>query len=253
MDRYAAGDDSAFKEVYDQLVPPLFAFLVRKVGEPSRAEDLVQQALLQMHVARGRFVPGSRVMPWAFAIAHRLFLDTAKRKKLELLTSDGSVPVNCPSVVPGPATLFESKEVESLLLAQLSDLSDAQREAFELVHYGQLSQAEIAEMLGVSIASVKLRLQRANEAIRRALEPMLDEHGALTRRRPDRGRERARSSGAHPPTRSNATDSRKPNDSIVPLSARAIALPTACSGSLKKMHLASAPRATEVRATATKV
>jgi RNA polymerase sigma-70 factor, ECF subfamily len=169
MARYAAGDEYAFEELYRQLAPPLFDFLLRKVGERARAEDLVQQSMLQMHVARGRFVPGSRVAPWAFAIAKRLFLDGARRKKLELLTADGNPPADSASEGPGPLTLLESRELESLVFAQLPGLSDGQREAFELVHYRQMSHAEAAEALGVSVASIKLRMQRANGAVRDAL------------------------------------------------------------------------------------
>jgi len=54
-------------------------------------------------------------------------------------------------------------------------LSDAQREVFELVYYAHMSHAETAEALGISVASVKLRLQRANGAVREALGPLLNE------------------------------------------------------------------------------
>lgn len=175
MARYAAGDASAFEELYDQLAPRLFAFLLRKVGDRARTEDLLQQSMLQMHLARGRFVPGSRVAPWAFAIAHRLFLDSARRKKLEILSPDGDAAPDFAHQGPGPATVVETRELDSLLRAHLQRLSSAQREAFELVHYGQLSHAEAAETLGVSLASVKLRLQRANITLRAALGSVLHE------------------------------------------------------------------------------
>src|SRR5688572_22381680 len=59
MERYANGDEAAFGELYDALVPRLYAFVLRKMRDPVRAEDLVQQTMLQVHCARGRFVPGS--------------------------------------------------------------------------------------------------------------------------------------------------------------------------------------------------
>ncbi len=169
MDRYAAGDDSAFGTLYDALAPRLYAFAVRKVRDRSRAEDLVQQTMLRLHLARGRFIRGSRVTPWAFAIIERLFLDTVRRKKLELLAPTKDAGVEAPSFHSGPEESALTKQVGTLVQRELSRLSAPQQQAFELVYCGQLSHAEAAELLGVTVASVKLRIQRANQAIRAAL------------------------------------------------------------------------------------
>src|SRR5207253_9574955 len=72
MEQYAAGDDAAFARVYDALAPRLYGYLLRQTHERSRAEDLLQQTMLQIHRARDRFIPGAEVTPWAFAIARRL-------------------------------------------------------------------------------------------------------------------------------------------------------------------------------------
>ena len=79
MDRYACGDDAAFGELYDLLAPRLHAFLCRRVRDESFAEDLLQQTFLQMHAARRHFCQGAEVMPWAFAIARRLLIDSVRR------------------------------------------------------------------------------------------------------------------------------------------------------------------------------
>src|SRR5262245_58232460 len=83
MDRHADGDAAAFRTIYDLLVPRLKAFFSTR--DPSRAEDLVQQTLLQIHRARQTFVRGSDVYPWAYAIGRRLLIDAHRRKKFELL------------------------------------------------------------------------------------------------------------------------------------------------------------------------
>ncbi len=79
MDRYACGDDAAFDELYDLLAPRLNVFLCRRVRDEALAEDLVQQTFLQMHAARRHFSQGAEVMPWAFAIARRLLIDSVRR------------------------------------------------------------------------------------------------------------------------------------------------------------------------------
>lgn len=169
MERYSRGDDSAFEVLYDALAPALYRFLLRKVRDPARAEDFVQQTMLQVHCARGRFVPGSRVKPWIFAIASRIFLDQVRRKKVEVLTPDADTAQGTRSDRPSPEATIEAKELEGLVRVALERLSAPQREVFELVIYAQMSHAEVAEMLGVTVASVKLRMQRANRTVRETL------------------------------------------------------------------------------------
>ena len=70
MDRYASsGDAAAFSELYDLLAPRLCGYLLRQTRDRVLTEDLLQQTMLQIHHARGRFIRGARVVPWAFAIA----------------------------------------------------------------------------------------------------------------------------------------------------------------------------------------
>lgn len=170
MARYAIGDDAAFVEVYRAVCPRLYSFILRKVRDRSRAEDIVQQTMLQIHCARGRFLPGSRATPWVFSIATRLFLDHAKRKKVEILSTGCDDTHERPSDRPSPEAFIASKELEAIVRAEVERLSPPQREAFELVHYGQMSHAEAAEVLGVTVTTVKLRMQRANQIVRAALQ-----------------------------------------------------------------------------------
>src|SRR5258708_12316377 len=103
MDRYANGDDGAFGDLYDLLAPRLYGYLVRQTRNTARAEDLVQQTFLQMHCARGRFVPGADVVPWAFAIARRLLIDGVRRSgrevSLELREEAGAPPPLSPELL----------------------------------------------------------------------------------------------------------------------------------------------------------
>jgi RNA polymerase sigma-70 factor (ECF subfamily) len=168
MDRYARGDEAAFAALYDALAPKLYAFVLRKVHDSARAEDLVQATLVRIIAARGRFVAGSHVTPWAFAILHRLFLDQVKRKKIEI-PSDGRVSDDPPSEQPGPEECADFRERDQLLRRALDSLSAPQRLTYELIIFEQLTHAEAAEVLGVTVAAIKLRLQRAKHAITEAL------------------------------------------------------------------------------------
>ena len=171
MDRYAAGDDAAFGEVYDKLAPKLFGFLLKHTRDRARAEDIVQQTMLRIHKARGRFIPGAEVMPWAFAIARRLLVDAHRRGGRELLaTSDDDDKSDVLVALDAAADeLAIAKETAAKIDAELRRLPENQRVAFELIKQEGMSVAEAAQVLGTTVAAVKLRAHRAYESLRGSL------------------------------------------------------------------------------------
>jgi RNA polymerase sigma-70 factor (ECF subfamily) len=187
MDRYARGDDSAFDQVYDGLAPRLQSFLLRYTHDRARIEDVIQQTMLQIHRARGRFTLGGQVVPWAFAIARRLLIDMHRRGGREVLapTSDESL-TELMAALDAPADdVAIAKEVGARLAEELARLPENQRVAFELIKQDGLSVAEAAQVLGTTVAAVKLRAHRAYEALRAVLAELGtedDKHTTHTRR-----------------------------------------------------------------------
>jgi RNA polymerase sigma-70 factor, ECF subfamily len=169
MERYARGEDAAFALLYDAVAPRLHQYLLRQSRDPSRAEDLLQQTLLHMHRARGRFTPGAEVLPWAFAIARRLLIDSVRRRKFEVLAdpvADGREPAGDHR---GADDLLDSKRLALAVERELLRMPEAQRVAFELIKKEGLSVKEAAAVLGTTTTAVKLRAHRAYVALREAL------------------------------------------------------------------------------------
>jgi len=175
MARYALGEEAAFGEVYDALAPRLYAYLLRLSRSPARAEDLLQQTMLKIHLARGSFIPGAAVAPWAYAIAHRLFIDGTRRTKREvpLEDPDDSGPKAARDEAAAADDLVAAEQLAARIRRELGKLPDNQRVAFELLKQEGLSVAEAAAVLGVSVTAVKLRAHRAYEALRAALGDVL--------------------------------------------------------------------------------
>jgi RNA polymerase sigma-70 factor (ECF subfamily) len=189
MSRYAQGDAASFAVVYDAVAPRLERHLGRHVRDRAKLADIIQQTFLQMHCARGTFVLGAEVLPWAFAIARRLMIDVyrASRRdaRLDLDDDDGARPP--PSETPFAARVpngeeeAAAREVGTRLFGAYGRLTEPQRAAFELVKWDGLSHAQAAAVLGTSVTGVKLRVHRVYLALRSALEGA---HAAA----PDRGR-----------------------------------------------------------------
>jgi RNA polymerase sigma-70 factor, ECF subfamily len=168
MERYAGGDSGAFAQVYDALAPRLFGYLLRQTRDRSRAEDLLQQTMLHIHRARDRFIAGAEVKPWAFAIARRLLVDDIRRGRRIILSDDGD-PDPGVSTEPMADDVVQAGELAIRIQAILAQLPTSQRAAFELIKQEGLTVAEAAQVLGTTVAAVKLRAHRAYEALRAAL------------------------------------------------------------------------------------
>lgn len=172
MSRYAEGDDAAFREIFNTLAPRLLAFLRRLCGSPELAHDLVQETFLRVHRARGSFVPGSAVVPWAYAIARNCFLSHARSVKSRgarnsLDIAEHEVPAGLDSNAEEAAAVRQSAELVEQTLAKMSVTN---REAFVLIRFEGQSVAEAAQILGASEGAVKLRAFRAYELLRAALK-----------------------------------------------------------------------------------
>lgn len=166
MERYARGEEAAFGEVYDAIAPRLHAFLLRQTRDDARAKDVLQQTFLKIHLARGSFQPGAAVLPWAYAIARRLFLDSLRRGRREVAAEpDERAPG--PDVPPDVAVY--AAELGERVRGVLEGLPENQRVAFQLVKEEELSIAEAAAVVGATEAAVKLRAHRAYQALRAAL------------------------------------------------------------------------------------
>ena len=170
MDRYSTGDDSAFAELYDAIAPRLLGFLRKATGDEATAEDLLQQTLLHMHRERGTFLRGARVTPWAYAIARRLMIDGARRRRVEQrLFAGDEQTYEAAGDAAGVDDLLHARRVAGRVQDRLDGLPETQRTAYLLLQQEGLTLKGAAEVLGTSVIAVKLRAHRAYLALRAVL------------------------------------------------------------------------------------
>lgn len=165
MSRYAVGEDQAFAALYGALAPRLHRYLLRLARDPARAEDLLQQTMLQIHCKREVFFRGAEVAPWAFAIARRLFIDSIRKHRREV-AGDEWLFLTEPAREHGSDELLHAKRVAHTLTRELSRLPTQHRVAFEMIKIEGLSVRQVADTLGISVNAVKLRAHRAYVALR---------------------------------------------------------------------------------------
>jgi RNA polymerase sigma-70 factor, ECF subfamily len=125
-----------------------------------------------MHNARRHFGTGADVTPWAYAIARRLLIDAFRKRGRERVNAnDDDIDEEHESTEPGasPEAIVGRQQLTGRVERELARLPEAQRVAFELVQCDGLSMVETAEVLGTTVAAVKLRAHRTYLALREAL------------------------------------------------------------------------------------
>jgi RNA polymerase sigma-70 factor (ECF subfamily) len=162
MAAYQAGSMAAFEALYAALAPPLLAYLTALARDRSVAEDLLQEAFLQIHRSRHTYRSGLPVRPWVFTIARHVWL-MDRRHRGRRPQPDRELPD-----LPVPADVEALAERDGLRRALDAVLPD-RREALLLHHVWGFSFAEIGQMLGIRPEAAKLRSSRGMGDLRRLL------------------------------------------------------------------------------------
>jgi RNA polymerase sigma-70 factor (ECF subfamily) len=175
MAQYCDGDAGAFRALYAAVAPRLHGYLLRMARDRALADDLLQLTFLKVHRARAAYIRGADPVPWLYAIAHRTFLDEARRKKRAVVgvaTEDHlpEVPAGITGQTDGQSDEPRGDpELARAALAALASLPPQQREAVVLTKLDGKSVAEAAEIAGTTPGAMKVRAHRGYVALRKAL------------------------------------------------------------------------------------
>ena len=175
MESFAAGDESAFRMVYNLAAPRIFRMLMRLSREPALAEDITQETLLRMYSAAKAFLPGAKVLPWAYTIARRLFIDRVHDRRNEQAIAGALAAYRSAHSEVSVDEELAARRTASAVDALLERLPRRQAEAFRLVKQEGLSLAEASARLGDTNLAIRLRTHRACQTIRAELK----QHGDL--------------------------------------------------------------------------
>lgn len=134
-----------------------------RVGSGPAAEDLAQETLLRGLRALPTLREPARFGPWICGIAQRTCLDWLKARERKQVSSATLDAMPARSVAE-----CESENLE-MLMAEVEALPDPCREAIMLYYYQDMTYQELAELLGVSAATVNARLTKARAILRRRL------------------------------------------------------------------------------------
>ena len=168
---------SAAGRTFDEEALPhldaLYRVALRLTGDPSRAEDLVQDTMLKAYRSWRQYRPGTNAKGWLLTILRNTFINDYRRRKLE------PVPMDLEAVEPfaifrdvaeaDPEGAFFARIVDEKVIEAIDALPTDFREVLVLSDMEGLSYAEIAAALEVPVGTVKSRLFRARRQLQAAL------------------------------------------------------------------------------------
>ncbi len=165
----AASEREPWRACYRDLAPKLLLFARQWLPSAADAEDVVQTAFIRFWQKQPGATPEH--YPLLFAAVRTAAIDclrgNARRLKREHAFYDGGPGENRPWFEPS----LEERERTDLLQAALRELPEEQRETLVLHIWGELTFAQIAEILSLSINTVSARYRYALQALRRSYNP----------------------------------------------------------------------------------
>ena len=163
MQAVRKGDVAKLGVLFERYHRPLFDFLARMTGNAAAAEDLVQDVFVRVLKYRATWRDEGRFETWLFRIARNARADYFKTRTAEAPIDEAA---GHPSHTPlASETLVRDREVAKLQRA-LMLLREDKRELIVLARYRGMKLEAIADLLGVEVGTVKVRMHRAVKELR---------------------------------------------------------------------------------------
>jgi len=165
--RAQAGDREAFDRLFRMLQEPLYRYIFSLVGARAPAEDVLQEVFILIYRKIRWLREPELLRPWVYRIATR---EAFKHLKRERRWTDKAEDESVLLGLPAPSRDDLAPEIGAQLVAQLVEkLSPASRAVIVLHYLHEMPLAEIAEVMGVAVGTVKSRLAYGLDLMRRQL------------------------------------------------------------------------------------
>ena len=171
---FADGDRRAAQQLTEKLMPKIYAHAYYRLGNTSDAEDVTQEAFLKLwKVAPSWKQDKAQVSTWLYRVVSNLCKDRYRRATLE-----GLISVQAPSnESQSPIYKIEEGIRQKALYTAMSALPEGQRLAVQFRHIDELTNPQIAEIMGVSVEAIESLIARGKRKLTKILQSHKSELG----------------------------------------------------------------------------
>jgi RNA polymerase sigma-70 factor (ECF subfamily) len=170
--RYAAGEETAFREIVSRYKNSLYAFLRHFLNRQDLIEDVFQETFIQLFTSRDSFDTDRPLRPWLFTIAANKAKDALRRQHRTTATPIGTIADSeemsfddvlntLTSDETMPYDELEEGEISSQVRQVIADMPENLREILILAYFNKFSYKQMAQILSIPIGTVKSRLHTA--------------------------------------------------------------------------------------------
>ncbi|MFQ5604295.1 MAG: RNA polymerase sigma factor [bacterium] len=171
------GDEAAYKQLLDNYRGAIFNLLYKMVRNKEETEDLVQEAFMKAFKALPSFNEEYAFSTWLYKIAINNCIDHMRKKKLKtysinkpVQSKDGELGREFPDISMSPDKNILSEEKSSLIENAIAELPENYKMAIILRHSEEKSYEEIAQIMNIPLGTVKARIFRAREMLKKKLK-----------------------------------------------------------------------------------
>jgi RNA polymerase sigma-70 factor (ECF subfamily) len=178
-----AGEETAYETLIQRFEQPVFGIVSRLTDDPADSADVVQEVFLKVFRNIGSFRGESSLKTWIYRIAvnearnHRRWFGRHRGKEVGLEPAPADEFNHgdwLPADAPDPYEITLDHEVQGLMEQAFERISPSYRAALVLREVEELSYEEIAEVLEISVGTVKSRILRGRESLRKQLASLLE-------------------------------------------------------------------------------
>lgn len=170
------GDHAAFERLVDMYKDKVYHLAYRMLKDSHEAEDIAQEAFVRVYLNIEKYDDKYKFSTWLYRIATNLAIDRIRKKKAdysldeEVTGTDGlTLYAQIPSDDVQPDRQVEFLETKNVIEDHILKLPLKYRTAITLRYLEELSMKEISEIMDLPIATVKTRIHRGREALRKSL------------------------------------------------------------------------------------
>jgi RNA polymerase sigma-70 factor (ECF subfamily) len=168
-----AGASGAFETILKRHQSGIFAFVYRMTGNADEAADIAQEVFMKAFANIEQFNHEFRFKTWLYRIAANATVDRRRRRRrvpaFSVAHEDESAGPILPSRDPGPDEIYQARETRERLECAMRKMPRTYREVLLLRYQGELSYDEIAAITSLPLGTVKNRIFRAREILKRVL------------------------------------------------------------------------------------
>jgi RNA polymerase sigma-70 factor (ECF subfamily) len=166
-------DERAFGELVSRYESKVYSLALKMLRNPEDAEDVLQDTFLRAYRGIKSFKGNSTFSTWVYRITANSALMRLRKRQLPTVSIDDAdereAPINIADWAPGPVEQMLNQETQAAMTEAIEALPPEFRQVFVLRDIEELSNAEVAEILDLSVAAVKSRLHRARLKVRNRL------------------------------------------------------------------------------------